>query len=221
MNRGWLAGGVLVVILAMLSPAWAPADAEHPKQGASAPKDKDPHDEQDNFFKGIVDLSIWTIVVFLVLLFVLGKFAWPMMVEGLDKRERAVASALEKAREVQADAERLKTELDQKFKQANDEIRALHEESRRAAQQNAEEILSKARADIQADRERMNRDVETKADQALQEMWAKVSQVATLVSSKVIRRQLSEDDHRRLVDEALVEMRDAAKERQRVLAGLS
>ncbi len=226
MKRGWLASGVLaailaLVVLAMISPAGASAKEEHPAAAKEGGEGGHPHEEQPNFFKGLVDLSIWTIVVFMLLLFVLGKFAWPMMLEGLEKRERAVASALEKAREAQADAERIQTELDRKYKQANDEIRTMMEEARRSAHQSSEEMLAKARADIQAERDRQRREIGMAHDQALQDIWKQASQLATLVSAKAIRRQLTEEDHRRLVSEALTELQQAARERQQVVAELS
>lgn len=220
MRRSWLVMWLMVIVLAVFSPAWAPAaDPNHPDHGD--PKAKEHEKEESNFFKGVVDLSIWTVVVFLLLMFVLGKFAWPMMVEGLEKRERAVASALEKAQQAQAEAERIKSDLDRQYKQANDQIRSLMEDARKQAQQNTEEMLTKARTEIQADRDRQRREIEMAHDQALADIWKQTSQLATLVSAKAIRRQLSEDDHRRLVDEALAELQQAAKERQRVLAGLS
>lgn len=220
MKRSWLVISLLVIILAGFSPAWAPA-AGKPVKAEGDAVSKEHAKEESNFFKGVVDLSIWTIVVFLLLLFVLGKFAWPMMLEGLEKRERAVASALEKAQQAQAEAERIRSDLDKQYKQANDQIRSMMDDARKAAQQNTEEMLTKARTEIQADRDRQRREIEMAHDQALQDIWKQTSQLATLVSAKAIRRQLSEDDHRRLVDEALAELQQAAKERQRMLAGLS
>src|SRR5262245_31828305 len=54
--------------------------------------------EKDDVFKGWLDLSIWTIVVFLVLLFVLGKYAWKPMLQGLEQREHSIQSAMEEAK---------------------------------------------------------------------------------------------------------------------------
>ncbi len=202
MNHGWLTGLVLVVVLAVFSPAWAQA-AEHPSaEGAKPEKHEEKKDDKkDDFFKGMIELTVWTVFVFLVLVFLLGKFAWPMMLEGLEKRERAVTSALEQAQAAQAEAERIKEELDRRYRQANDEIRALMEQSRLRAQQNAEGLLNKARADIQADRDRLNGEIETRAGQTLRELWGRVASLAATISAKVIGRPLPEEEHRRLVDE--------------------
>ena len=72
-------------------------------------------------------------------------------------------------------------------------------------------MIAKARAEIQAERERLRREIEMARDQALQELWKQAADLATMISAKAIRRQLSAEDHRRLVDEALTELQGAAK----------
>ena len=51
------------------------------------------------------------------------------------------------------------------------------------------------------------REIETAKDQALSELWGKSAELATIISAKAIRRSLSEEDHRRLLDEALTELK--------------
>src|SRR5438067_9652961 len=55
----------------------------------------------------ILDLAIWTVVVFLILLFVLSKFAWKPMLQGLQKREQDIHSAIEEAHKTREEARRL------------------------------------------------------------------------------------------------------------------
>jgi F-type H+-transporting ATPase subunit b len=93
-------------------------------------------------------------------------------------------------------------------------IPAMMDEARRDAQHMAEEMRAKAQADIQADRERLRREIEMARDQALQQIWTQTAQLATAISSKAIRRNISEEDHRRLVDEALTELRQAGNGRR-------
>ncbi len=222
MGRGWLIVGLLLVLGTLSVPASVFA-AEGHEAAAAAPGHAAAHEEQkpDNFFEGVVDLSIWTIVVFLILLYILNRYAWPMMREGLDKREQAVAAALLNAQKAQAEADQARQELNRKMSHAADEIRAMMEEARRNAQQTTDDMITRARADVQADRDRLRREIQTAQDQAFTELWTQAGQLATLVSSKVLGRQLSEEDHRRLVDEALADLRGAADERQRGQAGLA
>jgi F-type H+-transporting ATPase subunit b len=83
------------------------------------------------------------------------------------------------------------------------------DEARREAAQMQEEMRNKATADNQADRKRLLHELEVAKDQALQELWTQAAQLATLISAKAIGKSLSEDDHRRLLDESLQEIRHA------------
>ncbi len=153
-----------------------------------------------------LNLGLWTVVVFLLLLFILGKYAWTPMLQGLHKREETIHGAIAEAHRAKEEAQRLQAQWLESMAKAEDRVREIHEEARQKAQQIADDIQSKARADIQSERERLHREIERARDQALQELWAQTAQLATMVSSKAIRRQLSPEDHRRLVDEALAEL---------------
>jgi F-type H+-transporting ATPase subunit b len=73
-------------------------------------------------------------------------------------------------------------------------------------------MLAQAKADIQAERDRTRREIAGEKDRALKEIWDQTAQLATLVSAKAIRRELTPDDHRRLVDEALADLQKAGGE---------
>jgi F-type H+-transporting ATPase subunit b len=152
------------------------------------------------------DLGVWTLVVFIVLLFVLRKWAWGPMLEGLHRREDSIRGAISEAQKAREEAQRLQDQWHQEMARAQDKVRDIHEEARRRAEQNANEITSKARADIQAERDRLRREIEVARDQALQELWNHTARLATDISSRVLRKQLNPDDQRRLMDEALSEI---------------
>lgn len=178
------------------------------------------HEGKDNPFKGNIDLSIWTFGVFLLLLGILGRFAWPKIVEGLEKREQSISLAMQEARAAQDEAASLRAQLQKDREVAAQQLRDMMEEARRTAQQLKEEMKSEAQAEIKSERDRLHREIATAQDQALQEIWKKSSELATLISTKVVRRSMNPDDHRRLVDEALAEMQQATDQRQKVMAGL-
>src|SRR2546423_14993535 len=64
-----------------------------------------------NMFERALDLGIWSLVVFAVLFVVLGKYAWGPMLEGLDKRERDIAAAVEEAKKARDEAADLKRQI--------------------------------------------------------------------------------------------------------------
>jgi F-type H+-transporting ATPase subunit b len=169
----------------------------------------------DDMFGRFADVSIWTIVVFVVLLLVLGKFAWKPMLEGLEKREKAIHDALDEARKAREEAERLRAAHQLEMNKAQDQVRAILDEGRRNAQQAADDLLNRARAESQAERDRVRREMEVAKDQALQQLTGWAAQLATMISAKTLHRNITLDDHRRLVDEALADMKQTGAELQR------
>lgn len=158
------------------------------------------------------DLGLWAVIVFLLLFFILKKGAWGPILQGLQKREESIRAAVEEAKLARAETERISAEFKVRMDQAYAEIPKMMEEARRDAQVMAEEMKTKAQADIQTERQRLRREIETARDQALKELQDHAANLATLISAKALRRAVSADDHRRLVDEALAELREAGKE---------
>lgn len=196
--RMLLVMGMLLLVTA--SPAWAAADAAD-----KAPKG--PH----IFTPVRIDLGIWTLVVFLILFFILKKFAWKPILEGLHKREDAIKSAVEEAKLARAETQRVQAEFQRKMDEAFAKIPAMMDEARRDAQALSEEMRSRAQTEIQADRERLRREIDLAKDQAMQQLFAQAATLATTISAKALKRNVTEEDHQRLVDEALKEMRNGAK----------
>ncbi len=166
------------------------------------------------------ELGLWTLVVFVLLLLILRKAAWKPMLEGLRNREESIRSAIEDAQAARDEAQRLRAQLQGEMNKAHEKVRDILDEARRDAQRTTEEMVARARTEIQTERDRLRREISTARDQALQEIWNQTAQLATLVSAKAIRRELTHDDHRRLVDEALAELRQAGQERQRQVVSI-
>jgi F-type H+-transporting ATPase subunit b len=158
-----------------------------------------------------LDLAIWTIVIFVLLLLVLKKFAWGPMLDGLHQREQSIRSAVDEAKHAREETARVTAEFKAKMAEAYAEIPKLMDQARKDAQHLAEEMRTKAQADIQADRQRLRREIELALEQALKEIYDQAAQLATLISAKAIQRSLTPEDHRRLVDQAMLELKPASK----------
>lgn len=157
------------------------------------------------------DLGLWTVVVFVLLLMILKKAAWGPMLAGLKKREDNIRAAVEEAKLARAETERVRAEFQAEMAKAYEQIPKMMDEARRDAQAMAEQMRAQAQADIQADRQRLRREIDLALEQALQNIYQQGAHLATLISAKTIQRSLTEDDHRRLVDEALTEMKQAKR----------
>jgi F-type H+-transporting ATPase subunit b len=157
------------------------------------------------------DMGLWSIIIFLLLAFTLKKFAWKPMIAGLTKREENIRSALDAAETSRKEAMELHSQVDAKLKAAGAEIAKMMEEGRRDAQALKDQLTAEAKTEIQHDRDRLLREVETAKDQALQEIWQQSVTLATAISSKAIRRNLTQEDHQRLLDESLAELKASSE----------
>lgn len=194
-----LAWGACTWLLA--APGFVLAAADHPAKGEAKP----------NILAPQFDLAIWTIVIFVLLLTVLRKFAWKPILHGLHQREANILQAVSEAKLARADTERIRAESQAKMDEAFAKIPGIMDEVRRDGEAMIKEMRDKALADINADRERMSRDMERARDQASKELWDQAAQLATLISVKAVGQSLNADDHRRLVSEALSEIQAPGK----------
>ena len=201
--------GTLALLLALAAPAPAFAAKDAAPEGDKA--HAAPHaSEPLNVFKGALDLTVWSIVVFLALFFILNKFAWPSIREGLDKREQAIAHDKQEAEKAKREATEVRTKLEAEMARVNSEIRTMMDKARVDAAATAAEELARGKAELQAERERQQRELRQSTDDALHKIWETAAQLATSISSKAVRRQLNYDDHRALVAEALDEFQASA-----------
>jgi F-type H+-transporting ATPase subunit b len=200
--------GLFAVCFVMSSRASAEA---HPKAEGAAVKDEHPKEEKEKDKTGFMgfkryDLGIYTLLVFGLLIVILGKYAWKPIMDGLQKREDTITTFRAEAEKARIEGEKLLAEIKAQRAKANEDVAAVIAQARRDADAYREAEKGRAAADIQAERDRLKREIETARDQALAEIWEKTVQLATLVSSKAIGREVSADDHRRLIDESLAEL---------------
>jgi len=157
------------------------------------------------------DTALWSLVVFVGLAAILYFKAWGPILEGLQKREQTIKSSLEEAKHTRDEMARIQAQFQRELAEAQQQIPKLLEEARKDAEALSNEMRAKAAADIATERDRLRREVEVAKDQAIKELWEQAAQLATLISAKAIGRSLTDDDHRRLLDEALSEMRSAER----------
>lgn len=157
------------------------------------------------------DLGIYTLIVFGLLIFILNKYAWPKISEGLKKRESAILGAREEAQAAQREAENLRGKLQKDYAETQDKVRVMLDEARRDADALRASEREAGAKDAQAERDRAKKEIEAQTEAIRSELHQYAVQLASMLSAKTIRRQLSADDHRRLLDESLAELKGATK----------
>jgi F-type H+-transporting ATPase subunit b len=223
MRCGWLFLGLVLLVIGLASSAIAdePPDAAKPHKAGDVSKGfEEVTHEESNIFKGVLDLGLWTIVIFVVLVFVLRATAWKPMLEGLQKREDNIHGELDQAQKANAEAQAMRAEFEKKMNEAQQQVRDLVDQARKDGEQVKADMVTQATSQIQAEKDRARREIQTEKEQALVELFQRSTQLATLVSAKAIRRQMTIDDQHRLVEEALNDLGVAANDRERVLASI-
>jgi F-type H+-transporting ATPase subunit b len=185
----------------------SPPAAGH--QAAAAPAHDAGHgasEESSNPLKTEPGLAIWTLVVFVGLLLLLGRFAWKPLLQALHQREHHLQHVLEETERARNESETLLTEHRRQMARAADEVRALIDKARQDAQATADQLVKQAHDEAEAARQRAQRDIASARDQALAEIWQKTADTAVAVAGRVLSTELKPEDHRRLLDAAIREL---------------
>jgi len=190
-RSAWLGSKVLASLVVLLSPALALAAEEHGGGGGLISLDKS---------------LIVQMINFVILLAVLSRLLYKPLLAKMEERTGAIKKALdeaqaargEAAKQQEENATRLRTAYAEAqairaaaLKEAADEQRKLVDAARREAQQLVETAKAQTDADIRRAREELRREV---------------SELATAVAEKLVRKSLRDDDHRRILDDAIARL---------------
>ncbi|MGH7256710.1 MAG: F0F1 ATP synthase subunit B [Nitrospirales bacterium] len=148
-------------------------------------------------------LLFWEIVSFGILLWLLYKFAFPHILEGLEARERKIKESLEQAERHRAEAERQMKEYQAKLNAASQEAEGLLAQAKEKAQRLLEENEQRLLADSERIKTEAAREIDRERRKAIQAIRHETVELALLVSGQVLGRSLTDADHRRLAEEAL------------------
>ena len=173
-NLTWLAVVLLAVVL-LARPA-AVLAVDEGGHGGEAKSGK--LDVADKFGLKRYDLGIYTLIVFGLLVFVLGRYAWGPMMSGLDKREANMRKIHADAEAARDESKKALAEVQARLAKTNDEVRGMLDEARRDAQGVRDKMKADVAVEIQAERDRIRREIETAKDAALIEIYQQAVQLA-------------------------------------------
>ncbi len=159
--------------------------------------------EESNLFAGDIGNAIWTLAIFLVVVFVLGKFAWGPLLSGLQNREQFIRDSLEEAKAENEKATALAAEYEQRVLEAKAEATAIVDEGRRDAEVVKDQIEVQAREEAEKMIVRAKREIDIAQRTAVKEIYVTSAQLATDLASRIIGREINADDHERLIAESI------------------
>jgi F-type H+-transporting ATPase subunit b len=156
-------------------------------------------------------VMLYTIVIFLLLLAVLWRFAWGPLMKALEEREARIAKRIADAEELRrASEERLK-EYERRIVAAKDEAAAIIAEGKRDAEKVHEEIMAAAQGESAKALERARREIVLAKEAAVHDLREQMVLLVSELASGVIRREVKPEDHRRLIESAVNEVEKTVK----------
>jgi F-type H+-transporting ATPase subunit b len=148
-----------------------------------------------------VGTIFWTVVTFLILAFLLGRFGWKPLLQVLEERERTVRESLEQSQKARAEAEETLRKNREILANARRETAAIIEQGKREAEVLKGEMLAQARKESQDLVEQGKRQVQYEQKVAIEQLRRQVADLAIQAAERLMARSLDDKKHHELLDE--------------------
>jgi F-type H+-transporting ATPase subunit b len=158
-------------------------------------------------------LMIWTIVCFLITLFVLKRYAFGPIQKAIDERRERIRASLDEADRAREEARRLLEEHRALIGRAQTDAEEILSEARRVADANERRMREELEEDRQRRLDETRKQIEAETRRALEQIRLEVVDLSLLAATKVTRKSLDDADHKRLIEEAVGELDFSVLER--------
>jgi len=148
-------------------------------------------------------LFIWTILVFLILLGMLTKFAWKPLLALLDKREKTIRDSLNDAEKARTELEQLQQKSEELIAQARTEAQNIVAAGKAAGEQLKSDTLENARQQADVLIKNAGNQIQAEKEKAISEIKAEAVDLSLAIAGKLIRKNLSKSDNQALIDETV------------------
>ena len=157
----------------------------------------------DSLVKLDPGLFIWTIITFLLLFFVLAKYAWKPLIKMLDDRESMIRSSLDDAEKAKLELERLNKESEAITAKARSEAQAILAESKTVAEKVKEDTIAKAKEQAIKISDDAQKQIQVEKDKAITDIKQEVVNLTLSVAEKLINKNLNDADNKSLIEESV------------------
>ena len=154
-------------------------------------------------FAGNVGNAVWTLAIFLIVVVVLGKFAWGPILSLLKQREDFIHKSLSDAKRDRDEAETRLKEYGTRLQSAQAEAVGIIEEARRDAERLRQELRERARSEADTMIKNAERQIELQTTRAVQQLRQEAVDLSVTIASKILQRNISKEDNDKLIADAL------------------
>jgi F-type H+-transporting ATPase subunit b len=151
-------------------------------------------------------LMIWTLVLFLITMWVLSKVAFPKIQEALDKRAATIAESIDAAERQRKESDELLAEYRARLAEAREQADDIMVRARKSAETAEAEATAAGKEKREELVEAAKRDIEAETRRSLDQIRQEVADLTVLATERVTRKSLNDEDQKRLVEEALSEV---------------
>ncbi len=159
---------------------------------------------------GILDVNpgliIWTAFTFVVLLIILGKFAWKPILKSLDDREKFISDSLEKAENARKEAERLFEENKANLAKAEEETQKIILQGREYAEKLKDQIIEESKNEAKKIMDAATSEIQRKNQEAMNNLKEQIVEIAVNAAEKIIRENLDKELQKKIVDKYIQEL---------------
>jgi F-type H+-transporting ATPase subunit b len=165
-------------------------------------------EEEDNsgLIKPDLGLSAWTLITFLIVLFILKKFALGRIAGLLDERRNAIQTNIDTAEQLRLESERVLEEYRQQLAAARQESSAILDRARKAAEEQKKQLHDELAAERERGIAQAQSAIQTETRQSLDRIKREIAELTVAATERLLARQLDENEQRRLIDEALADV---------------
>ena len=157
-------------------------------------------------------LYIWSLVIFLLVLLILKKYAWTPLLDFLDQREKEISDSLAMAESAKADLEKVKEESEKILNEAKNQGKSIVSDSKQKAEDSANKILNDAKAKSDEFVLDAKKKIDVEKKKAIKEIKEEVVGLSLDLASQVLQRNVKDEDNKKFVDSSLKVMNtDEAK----------
>jgi F-type H+-transporting ATPase subunit b len=161
-------------------------------------------------------LMIWTIVCFLIALYVLKRFAFGPIQKAIDDRRDRIRESIEEADRAREEARNLLEEHRKLIGKAKSDAEEILAEARRTSDAQRERVREETEVDRQRRLEDTKKQIAAETQRALDQIRTEVAELALVATSKVTGKVLDRDDHRRLIEDAIGDLDFSVLEKESV-----
>lgn len=151
----------------------------------------------------------FTLIIFIILMAILKKVAWGPLMGIMQKREEQVANDLDEAAKNRQESQQLLEEQRSLLNKSQNEAQAIVENAKKQAEMQKQEIVSAAKNEAVRLQESAKRDIEAEREKAIAAVREEVVSLSVLAASKVLSKEVSEQDNRALIEETIAKAGEA------------